>query len=619
MYDDSLKVGTLKFAMLDMIRSAISMTPEGSVASMKETEPTKSDKNTERTGIQSEYLQFFVAILAHFFFNRKAVLSEVHSWCSTASVETEKRNSHKKKINELVQVLERLLLSLPPPTSPTTTTKTSKVQSRKVEDDERKPSGTSSPVATSCQDEVDEPSDAKVESASTKASASGSLSIDDLRRRMQEAASSGDFIGAGKIQEQIKLIEDLEQRMKEAAAEGNFIRAGRLQEQLEALLQDDKKHKIQPPPPIGAAAMPEHLDMDDSDSFEDMDVYPPVPPPPMAPSPFGPQGFSGIKKKPYHPRYGRHSWGTGNTLGGGSLKSEENDAPKEEPLEMDTAPEKTTSDTISTTEVSKEVEAATAPKGPTCELRFRLPGASKSITEVFGPADKLSEVYRRVDPIIQDEKASSTNNPTEVSSSLSHSPGIVQAPGMTNRDGTQMVGVRGGAFAQPLSARGFTLLMAHPKREFSLEMHGTKTLEELGLMPSAFLTVMMCADRGVVRRGDLESRLAQAQGNSMDVEGLTYEGLLELTERVGVATTGDVDQEVLNRASTLCSPVDYLSQAGSTIDFKCPICLGEFDKAETDSTLRQLNKCKHTFHVACLGTWLTTKSSCPVCKQSLNE
>jgi hypothetical protein len=84
-----------------------------------------------------------------------------------------------------------------------------------------------------------------------------------------------------------------------------------------------------------------------------------------------------------------------------------------------------------------------------------------------------------------------------------------------------------------LSSAGFTLLLPRPKREFNLEMHGTKSLESLNLAPLPTLTVMKCQDRGMMYRGELESRLSNAQEDTMDVDGLTYEGLIELTEHVG--------------------------------------------------------------------------------------
>ncbi|OAE29037.1 hypothetical protein AXG93_146s1110 [Marchantia polymorpha subsp. ruderalis] len=48
-----------------------------------------------------------------------------------------------------------------------------------------------------------------------------------------------------------------------------------------------------------------------------------------------------------------------------------------------------------------------------------------------------------------------------------------------------------------------------------------------------------------------------------------------------------------------------------TADTDCPVCLSEFlDHQE----LRLLPKCAHAFHVACIDTWLSTHSTCPLCR-----
>lgn len=47
---------------------------------------------------------------------------------------------------------------------------------------------------------------------------------------------------------------------------------------------------------------------------------------------------------------------------------------------------------------------------------------------------------------------------------------------------------------------------------------------------------------------------------------------------------------------------------------ECAICLSEF--AAGDKVL-VLPQCSHTFHVACIETWLGSHSSCPSCRQIL--
>ncbi|KAL3521313.1 hypothetical protein ACH5RR_019462 [Cinchona calisaya] len=48
----------------------------------------------------------------------------------------------------------------------------------------------------------------------------------------------------------------------------------------------------------------------------------------------------------------------------------------------------------------------------------------------------------------------------------------------------------------------------------------------------------------------------------------------------------------------------------------CPICLGEFEDGEK---VRILPRCHHGFHVRCVDIWLASHSSCPTCRQSLQD
>ncbi|KAM7479268.1 hypothetical protein LguiA_027481 [Lonicera macranthoides] len=47
---------------------------------------------------------------------------------------------------------------------------------------------------------------------------------------------------------------------------------------------------------------------------------------------------------------------------------------------------------------------------------------------------------------------------------------------------------------------------------------------------------------------------------------------------------------------------------------ECPVCLSAFVDGEE---VRQLNVSNHSFHVACIDTWLCSHSSCPVCRASI--
>ncbi|KAF5202006.1 E3 ubiquitin-protein ligase atl6 [Thalictrum thalictroides] len=49
---------------------------------------------------------------------------------------------------------------------------------------------------------------------------------------------------------------------------------------------------------------------------------------------------------------------------------------------------------------------------------------------------------------------------------------------------------------------------------------------------------------------------------------------------------------------------------------ECAVCLNEF---EDDETLRLLPKCDHVFHPECIDAWLSSHTTCPVCRANLEE
>ncbi|KAL0720454.1 hypothetical protein Bca4012_035053 [Brassica carinata] len=48
-----------------------------------------------------------------------------------------------------------------------------------------------------------------------------------------------------------------------------------------------------------------------------------------------------------------------------------------------------------------------------------------------------------------------------------------------------------------------------------------------------------------------------------------------------------------------------------TAAVECAVCLSVLEEQDT---ARELPSCKHVFHVDCVDTWLTTCSTCPVCR-----
>ncbi|KAG7552485.1 Zinc finger RING-type [Arabidopsis thaliana x Arabidopsis arenosa] len=48
---------------------------------------------------------------------------------------------------------------------------------------------------------------------------------------------------------------------------------------------------------------------------------------------------------------------------------------------------------------------------------------------------------------------------------------------------------------------------------------------------------------------------------------------------------------------------------------ECAICLSEF---EDEESLRWMPPCSHTFHANCIDVWLSSRSTCPVCRANLS-
>ncbi|XWS14952.1 hypothetical protein CRYUN_Cryun35bG0052500 [Craigia yunnanensis] len=77
--------------------------------------------------------------------------------------------------------------------------------------------------------------------------------------------------------------------------------------------------------------------------------------------------------------------------------------------------------------------------------------------------------------------------------------------------------------------------------------------------------------------------------------------------------TRGLDASVIESFPTfLYSTVKGLKIGKGTLE--CAVCLNEF---EDDETLRLIPKCSHVFHPDCIDAWLSSHSTCPVCRANL--
>ncbi|XP_072979153.1 E3 ubiquitin-protein ligase ATL31-like [Typha angustifolia] len=62
--------------------------------------------------------------------------------------------------------------------------------------------------------------------------------------------------------------------------------------------------------------------------------------------------------------------------------------------------------------------------------------------------------------------------------------------------------------------------------------------------------------------------------------------------------------------------VAYAAVKGLKGQLECAVCLSEFSDEEK---LRLLPRCCHVFHPACIGAWLASHVTCPVCRANLAD
>ncbi|KAF7829971.1 RING-H2 finger protein ATL11-like [Senna tora] len=76
-----------------------------------------------------------------------------------------------------------------------------------------------------------------------------------------------------------------------------------------------------------------------------------------------------------------------------------------------------------------------------------------------------------------------------------------------------------------------------------------------------------------------------------------------------------LDSDIIDTFPTfMYSAVKRLKIGKSSLE--CAVCLNEFQEQET---LRFIPKCSHVFHTHCIDLWLSSHSTCPVCRANLSS
>ncbi|CAA7028430.1 unnamed protein product [Microthlaspi erraticum] len=101
------------------------------------------------------------------------------------------------------------------------------------------------------------------------------------------------------------------------------------------------------------------------------------------------------------------------------------------------------------------------------------------------------------------------------------------------------------------------------------------------------------------------------QGMRLDIEDMSYEELLALSDQIGTVKTGLSEEDVKELLKTRTS-INLEDEAPSTDQesYSCTICQENYKIQDKIATL----DCKHEYHVKCLKKWLVIKNVCPICK-----
>ncbi|CAL5015050.1 unnamed protein product [Urochloa decumbens] len=99
------------------------------------------------------------------------------------------------------------------------------------------------------------------------------------------------------------------------------------------------------------------------------------------------------------------------------------------------------------------------------------------------------------------------------------------------------------------------------------------------------------------------------RGMRMDIDGMSYEELLALGDRIGTVNTG-ISDDVLAKCLNTGIYMPMASGSHEDCDKKCSVCQEEYTAGEEVGKMA----CKHYYHMPCIRHWLRQKNWCPICK-----
>ncbi|KAF8110446.1 hypothetical protein N665_0083s0014 [Sinapis alba] len=118
----------------------------------------------------------------------------------------------------------------------------------------------------------------------------------------------------------------------------------------------------------------------------------------------------------------------------------------------------------------------------------------------------------------------------------------------------------------------------------------------------------------VFREGGFYDAVDYHQDMRLDIEDMSYEELLALSDHIGTVKTGLSEEDVeglLNRRTSLSTRINMEEAPSTDLETdSCTICQENYKNQDKIATL----DCRHVYHAECLKKWLVIKNICPVCK-----
>ncbi|CAH8358294.1 unnamed protein product [Eruca vesicaria subsp. sativa] len=159
--------------------------------------------------------------------------------------------------------------------------------------------------------------------------------------------------------------------------------------------------------------------------------------------------------------------------------------------------------------------------------------------------------------------------------------------------------------ARPVQSPGFRMSLQHPRDDF----FAAATLRYNGL--SHLRAIPAYEDEGDF----YDDYVDDHEDMRLDIEDMSYEELLALSEDIGTVKTGlseETVKDLVKRRTSISTRIN-LEEAPPSTDLEtdfCTICQENYKNQEKIATL----DCKHEYHAECLEKWLVIKNVCPICK-----